>query len=462
MPEIAKNIFFVFSSDVISKIFGLLTTILIARTLPKGEYGLLSYVASIIYLLGLLTDLGYVPYGIKKFSQDKEKDKNLLTPGLMLSTFASLLILIFILIAISTTRMSTEQKLLMLFLGIGLSINSLSFSYNCSIRGGEKFKYYSASRIISSLAILALTIIYLHLPQNRLVNAGGKAPLIGMSLSFIYLFYINKKHGLVQIRLKIPLAEIRNFFNNSLPFALMSVFAIIYRRIDIIIIKKILGLEAVASYALAKGSTDYLNILPISISTVLFPYLSKSFTYEKTEFLNSLDIVKKIARILTAVAIPLIIIFLFWGEDIFALVFSAKYSDAGRLFRIIIWSILFSFMVHLTETPIVAGPKPYVNVYIQVLSMILYTIALVIILPKYGIRGAALSYLGIEALAFILRMEYVKRKIVRLKYRDFFLKPILAGALMTLVCLISKNIPYTLLGLVVYAAVLFFTGGLKK
>ena len=66
-----KNISWVTISQIVTNICAFIWTILIARYLGVSDYGILSFVISLVMIIGIGEDIGTTTFSIRELSRDK-------------------------------------------------------------------------------------------------------------------------------------------------------------------------------------------------------------------------------------------------------------------------------------------------------------------------------------------------------------------------------------------------------
>jgi O-antigen/teichoic acid export membrane protein len=175
---------------------------------------------------------------------------------------------------------------------------------------------------------------------------------------------------------------------DSWPLIFGSIAASIYMRIDQVMIKEMLDAEAVGQYAAAVRLSEAWYFIPVVISASLFPAIinakkvSEKLYYERLQKLYDLMVWTALA-----IAIPMT----FMSDWIVELLYGEKYYQAGSVLMIHIWAGVFVFLG-------VASGKWLLNENLQKIAFyrtfygMLINISLnYLLIPKFGIIGAAIS-----------------------------------------------------------------------
>jgi O-antigen/teichoic acid export membrane protein len=161
-------------------------------------------------------------------------------------------------------------------------------------------------------------------------------------------------------------------------------------------IKEMLNVEAVGQYAAAVRLSEAWYFIPMVISASLFPAIVNSKKISKELYYERLQ---KLYNLMVWMAIVIAIPMTFLSDWIVELLYGGQYNEAGSVLTIHIWSGVFVFLG-------VASGKWFVTENLQMLSfwrafngMVVNVALNFILIPKYGIQGAAIATLLSQCMA---------------------------------------------------------------
>jgi O-antigen/teichoic acid export membrane protein len=248
----------------------------------------------------------------------------------------------------------------------------------------SKYAVYSniISLSISSLVKIAL-IIY-------------KAPIIAfawvilfesfiLAIGFIY-FYIKTNSTFFIKNLKFTKTIAISLLKDSWPLFFSAIVVTIYMKIDQVMIKEMLNVEAVGQYAAAVKLSEAWYFIPTVIVSSVFPAIinakkkSEELYYARLQMLYNLMVWMAIA-----IALPMIFI----SDWIVALLFGEEYNQAGSILRIHIWAGVFVFLGLASSRWFVVENLLLLSLWRYLAGMVVNVILNYILIPKYGGIGAA-------------------------------------------------------------------------
>ena len=388
-----KNTSWLFGEKILRLFLGLFISIWVARYLGPEQFGILSYALSFVGLFTFLATLGLDSIVIRELVKDEGKRDILLGTAFSLKLIGALLLLGFLVIAVNLTSNDAYTNTLIFIIAFGVIFQSFNV-----------IDFYFQSKVLSRYVVFANIVTLLASSVIKVLLIILKAPLIGfvlamlfdsiiLSLGFIYFYYKNT-YSITNWKFNKIIAI--SLFKDSWPLMLSSMVIAFYMKIDQIMIKEILNTEAVGQYAAATRMSEAWYFIPMVISSSLFPAIINS--KEKSEELYNSRL-QKLFDLMVWMAIAIALPMTFFSDWLVELLYGNQYGEAGGVLSVHIWAGLFVFLG-------VASGKWYINENFQKLSfwrtfygMIINVILNFILIPKYGIIGAAFATLISQAMA---------------------------------------------------------------
>jgi len=256
--------------------------------------------------------------------------------------------------------------------------------------------YYFQSKVMSKF-IVFINVISLFLSSViKIILILNKAPLIAfvwvvffdnfiLASGFIY-FYIklNLKFKIGNLKFKSKTAIL--LLKDSWPMILSGAAIMIYIKIDQVMIKEMLNLNAVGQYAVAARISEVWYFIPVVLATSFFPAIINA--KKKNEKLYNSRL-QKLYDIMVWMAVVIAIPISFLSDWLVEILYGHQYNEAGNVLMIHIWSGVFVFLG-------VASTKWLICENLQIFSTMNTIIGAVInislnyiLIPKFGIAGSA-------------------------------------------------------------------------
>lgn len=286
------------------------------------------------------------------------------------------------------------------FYFIPLIILLSSFLTICKNLANSRKKYKTLSyMLLTQSALTALLSICLGLFFHYSgINGLILASIISSILSSVAYAFIFKRDIIVR-RMKVDRAKcaiikkFRDFPLINAPGSLLNTFAL---SLPIILLTKHYNETIVGYYALLTQVVFApLAFLSLSVSQVHLKKVSELISNKQ----NLQLYLFKVIALLTVIAAPPTLIFLFWAENIFLIFFGDEWQDAGKILSIMVPAFALKFIVSTISSTISAtGYLKYYIVWVildigQIIFLFSYFVNMVNIYDFFGLM-ALFSFLS--------------------------------------------------------------------
>ncbi len=389
---------------------GVLFFIFLARVLGPENFGVLSISIVVLTMVADIADLG-INTGLINFVSRHHNINNseaykFLKLGLTLKLAISVVILLlgFIFAPLAATYIFLKPELTyflrLSFIGVGGAM-LFSFSTN-SLQALQKYKSWSILNIFSNalrlLFVVLLSLSLLLNTENSLI-AYIIFPYFGF---FISLFLLPKKF----LTVKNENSVIKEFFHYNKWVALSILIAAVSSRLDSFFVTRFLSIEQTGYYSVGVQLSSILPQFTYAIAAVV---AQKIASYQNKKdlliYLKKLQLLT-LGLVLAGVVIsPLSFI-------IFPLVYGSTYTSSIWPFLFLFYAqliFLLSIPSHQTIFYYFSNPKFFVTISIFILLILIA--ANLMLVPLFGIIGAALSVLIGAVINFIIPTIYVLKKL---------------------------------------------------
>jgi len=204
---------------------------------------------------------------------------------------------------------------------------------------------------------------------------------------FLY-FYRYKKHLISQWFFDKKLA--RSLLKDSWPLILSGLVISIYMKVDQIMIKEMISVEAVGQYAAAVRISEAWYFIPMVVASSLFPAIINAKKQSETLYYARLQ---KLYDLMVWMAIAIALPMTFLSDWVVNLLYGEQYNQAGSVLMIHIWAGVFVGLAVVKGRWQVTENLTKLYFYGALVSSILNLILNFLLIPAYGIKGAAFATL---------------------------------------------------------------------
>lgn len=379
----------VFIFNIISKVLTALISVLIIRLLTMEAYSSYTIFFSISNLiLGVLGNgigLAYIRYSAEKVSEDKEFKDNIIFSAFILTTIIALILIIFSYIFHDQLNMQYSILIGSILVGWLFSFQQLIVSY---FQAREKYTFSGYIINSKNIAIFVLLIVVSVGFRRTDISSIILVYLIsGVIIAVGSLLYLLKQ---TKIDLKLGRKELFLFLNAS-GWLILYNFAIqSLGQIDIQMLKYLDGQSSVALYGVSSKYIAMMALLLPTLKTVLRVRMSKQ------EMVSSNENQKNFAKlwlkksILPSAGITISAIII--AQFFFPLLNGLRYNDAILPFQIMSISMFFSYVFAPSSGLVMSMGKYRMQFIISVIAIIVKIGGNYLLIPKFGVIGASITY----------------------------------------------------------------------
>ena len=449
------NMSWLMFSQIITSVCAFVWTILTARYLGVSDYGLLGTATSFATIFGVCADLGVTTYIVRSISTDFDSEKKYLGNAIGIKLILAVFYLAVVSLALFILGWDNYTVVICFLFAVENVIKSFQTAMYSSFQAHEMMKYQA----ITNTLLNVLTFIFI--VAVTFTNYG----LWGITLAYIAANLIGLVYVTLALSKKIivpkPLfdkAFCKKLVIGGLPFALTSLFYMIYYSIDMVMITQFSTTYATGLYNSSYKLINVLTLFYTIYTSVIFPVMSKLFKQDGN--LLQFSFVKSI-KYLSMVTIPIAIATFFYGGDVISLCYGNQYAEAGEVLKILIWTVCFLFINGACSMILNASHRETAVTKIYCLAA-LFNVALnFILIPHFSVYGASVATVISEILILALEL-YTIYKINQLPDRHLLvdiLKVVLCASVMGVVLhLLNLNLWLAIpVGVVVYLIAIILT-----
>lgn len=173
----------------------------------------------------------------------------------------------------------------------------------------------------------------------------------------------------------------------------------IYMRIDQVMIKIMLDSDSVGNYAAAVKLSEALYFIPVAIGQSIFPAILSARDRGLNIYHKRL---KEFYSMMIWIGILIALPVTFLSGIIINILYGSEYIMAGDVLAIHIWAAVFVFMGVASAKYLLAENLQKYTFFMRFFGCIINVVMNLILIPKYGIKGAAFSTVFSQCVASYL------------------------------------------------------------
>ncbi|HLC60501.1 MAG TPA: flippase [Candidatus Nanoarchaeia archaeon] len=430
--SIYRNLLFLSSGEIISKILQFVLMVYAARILDQASFGKFSFALSLSFIAIITADLGINQLLIREIARDKGNAGKYFINAFVVKLVFALITWVFIIFLLNALNYPKDTRYIVYLIWIFTIISTFTDLFYSIFRAFERMFYDSLIKILR-MSILASVGLYV------LINGYGilafSFVFIVVEILMVSLACIIAQKNFIKIRLDLSLRFMKNIVKTAFPLGMAFFFSSIYFYIDSIMLSKMKGDVEVAIYSVAYNLALAILFIPAVYTNAVYPVMSR---YYKTSKENLIYLYKKSFKYLYIIGLPISaglyvlagrIIFFFYGEP---------YKSSVIALQIISWFLFIKFLNYLMAYALSSVDQQNSRMIGQGLTAAFNVVLNLILIPKMGYIGAAVSTFFTEIFLFILYYWYTSKSLHRFNFAPILIKPLIATGIMVTFIIYAK------------------------
>lgn len=457
--SIAKNTAFMTGASIAQKVISFIYFTLIARSIGVEGTGKYFLAMSFTTIFVVFVDLGLSNVLVREAAKMRENIQKylstILSVKLIFGVFSYITVVV---LAYFLYPADAELRSMIYLSGVTMLFDSFNLTVYSVLRAIGDLRFESISITLSQFLSLIFggVFLWLHLPLVFLILAFTIPSAINACYAAVVLY---KRYHV----LPSPHFEKKTFlflWKITIPFALAAIFARVYGYIDSILLKQMLGTEAVGWYSTPYKITYAFQFVPLALTAAIYPRMSEYFVTQKEKLSVILhDSIKYLLVVSMPIAIGICVL----AKPIILMLYGDAFLPSVLPLQILILSLVFSFVGFPIGACLNACNRQVTQTSIVAVVMVLNIILNVLLIPKIGVAGAALAALFGNTLLTFAGYCFLPQitAISHGQYASTFFRVLFCAIVMGLavyfVNTLSNVFVAIIAGAIVYASMIFVT-----
>lgn len=227
-------------------------------------------------------------------------------------------------------------------------------------------------------------LVYLKAPIDYLIGSLVFDVLI-IQLGYIAVY---KKKGNSIFTWKYNSVVAKRLLVLGWPLALSTIFATIYLKIDQLMIGSMLGSKDLGVYSTVVQYSESWYFIPAAISAALFPAIMNYRIQDPILYYKRLS---NLYELMAFISLSIAIIMTFITPTLFSLIYNKRpeFMQGIPVLQIHIWSGVFAFLSTANSQYLIAEGLTKISLYRTLFGAGSNILLNILLIPKYGILGAA-------------------------------------------------------------------------
>ncbi|NNM20027.1 MAG: flippase [Gammaproteobacteria bacterium] len=423
---IVSNFLALFTGELFARVLGVFATVFLARTLGVEGFGKINFAMVVVVYFSMITTWGYDTYAIREVSKQHS-----ILPGylsniqLMRFTIGAVIYALFFLFV---SQLEIPQSTRMLLYIFGLSVFTQPLNIAWTFAAMENMKATATSTVVNQAVFLFIVLLFVRGIDE--INTVAWAYVAGEFVALIATVVIFLRY-VGRVPFEFSWQKCKEIFKNSMPFGVSRVLRIFTLSTSIVVIGFLASETDVGIYSAAHRVVFLLVTLSMYYHLSLYPTLSKAYQDHDTGRLSG--ILTTAVRLATVLALPMGIGGLLLSKPIILFIFGADYQASHAIFSILVWMAALLLLSGIFSYALLVLGAQKTVARIIVIAFLANIALNILLVSRYGIRGAAITAVLTELGILVISAYKVRSLGVNVSLVSSIPKALVASIVMTLV-----------------------------
>ena len=384
--SVFKNAAWIIGCKIVQSLISFVIGLLTARYLGPSNYGVISYVASVVAFALPIMQLGLKQTLVKEFIQSPDREGQVLGTALVINMISSIFCMLGSVAFVAIADAGDQITILVCAL----------YSLTLIFQATEMTQYWFQSKLLSKYPSIATLCAYIVVALYKVFLLVTQKSVVWFALSnvldyfliSVLLMIMYKKVG--GQRLQINWQVGREMLSRSKYYIIPSLMVMIFQHTERIMIKLMIGEAETGFYSAA--------ITCIGISSFVFSAVIDSArpvileTKEKDQAAYEKRLMQ-LYSIITCMSLAQSIGMTLLAKPLVMVLYGSEYAKTASILAVAVWYVTFSYYGMVRNIWILAESKQKYLTGINVAGAIANIVLNVCLIPIWGAIGAAVASL---------------------------------------------------------------------
>lgn len=397
-----KNAGWLVGEKIIQMLISLVVSLLTARYLGPSNYGLINYAASFTAFFASFCTLGINSLMVKEFVDKPEQEGMVLGTTLVLRGISSLLSAVTIIAIVSIVDRDEPTTILV------VALCSLGMVF----RVFNAFNYWFQRHLKSKFTAVATFVAYVITAAYRVVlMITGKSVVwfaLATSVDYIcvavLLIIFYKKCAGQGMGFSWQYGK--ELLGRSKHFILSGLMVAIYAQTDKLMLKQMLGLSETGFYSTATAVNSMWCFVLSALIDSMYPSVMEAHKAGDEALFAKKN--RQMYAVVFYVSMAVAVLFNIFADLIIYILYGEAYMPAAMPLRIVSWYTAFSYLGVAREAWVVSKNQQKHLIKIYVSAAVGNVLLNFLLIPIWGVNGAALASLISQILTGIVLPFFIK------------------------------------------------------
>lgn len=397
-----QNSFWLMFERVFTLGIAFVVGIYVARYFGPANLGTLDYGRSIAIFFTTFATLSIEQFLVKSLIENENRKNVVLGTFFYLRLIASLSTVVLVSLLYF---LNVFSETLIFYIVLIITSSSIFTSFGV-------LQSYFQSNLTSRNVALATTIQIVISASLKIFFVVYEYPLIYFAAVYLIesivfasgLIYTYQRSSESILKWKYDHELAKDTLSKCWPMMISGIIIIVYMRVDQLMIKWLLNAEQVGYYSAAVKLSEIWFVVGVVICNSFFPALVKARLSDPVLYKSRLE---SLLSLMVVVGLMIVIPISLFSYTIITKLYGIEFAPASNVLTIHAWSLLFIFLGQVGSRWLINENLQKMNLNRTIWGMLANIGLNLLLIPSYGIEGAAIATLISQMIASYLGNSFV-------------------------------------------------------
>jgi O-antigen/teichoic acid export membrane protein len=389
-------------ATVVGQVLGFFLLAIAARRLGPGDLGAFAFAVNLVAYFAIPANFGVTALAIRDVAQQPHRAREIAGEVIVLQIALSIVPYALLVLLAPVLAPDGTARAVIPIVGATFVLDAVALWW--LLMGRQRYVQIAFARLAGGVLNIVLVVLFVHRGEGGARNLAW-AMLAGFALNTaLILAGALRAEGLPRAR--VPVGALVRRFRAGAPLGVAAVMISIYYSIDSVMLGYMKGTATVGQYAVAYK-------LPLAILALAALWVSVLLPHAGVLWLDQREALRRqagmFASIGLVIALPLSVGAVIVGPDLMPALFGEQFRAAGTPFVLL---MLAAALVAFTATHgtlvIAVGDERHYAIGVTC-GAVLNVVANFVVIPPFGMTGAACATIAAELLVFAYMYERLRR-----------------------------------------------------
>jgi len=380
-----------------TKLATFVVLILANRALPREQFGAYALVLATAEIIRVVAAFGVDQVSLRALAREPAQQAHILSNTLALKALSSAAATVLFAGAAWYLRFTPEMwvgfGLLAADFFLGSAVLSLVTFHQANVRADRAVPGVLAGAVANVGFGGGAFLLHAPMPAFLASVPVGSAVALA-SLWLLTRRWVTPSAGLTSR------ASLRRLARSAWPLAIAGVMILLYFRIGTLMLAKLSGLAAVASYTPAYKLSEAFLLVPAALSGTTLPLLAG--TLREGPSRAGAAAYRSVMSLAVAISVPFGIGCTVFGQFVLVHVFGPSYAGSAFALAVLGWATVFMALNQQSGNALLALDREQLIMWVTVVNLAVNITTNLLLIPRFSFNGAAMATLITEAVNFVM------------------------------------------------------------